>query len=148
MSFVIGIGALVMPLVITFLLGNSALGFVEINSGIIIFASLLALLTATSLTFFIYTLCDSVLSGILISFFAVVSVAYISGCIYPVYTFPVVIQRIANYLPLGAARHLFSGGISHDFHGVSALVCLGFFVCFFALSVVVRWIKIKTRGTR
>lgn len=55
------------------------------------------------LQFFLYELISDVVSGILLQFMAGISLAYLSGCLYPVSFLPEAIQKLAPLLPSGAA---------------------------------------------
>ena len=57
-----------------------------------------------------FNLSGNMVSGLLLHFFAVIGLCYVSGCIYPANAFPKVIQQIAAILPTGIARqHLATG---------------------------------------
>lgn len=55
------------------------------------------------LQFFLFELITDMISGILLQFLAGISLAYLSGCIFPVSFFPESIQKLAPLLPSGAA---------------------------------------------
>lgn len=50
----------------------------------------------------LYEIASGVVNGILAQFVSAVSLAYISGCLYPISFFPEVIQRLSYILPTGA----------------------------------------------
>ena len=60
------------------------------------------ILTGT-LQAFLYELVSNVVTGVLLQFVVAVSMAYVSGCIYPLSFFPEVMQMIGGYLPMGVA---------------------------------------------
>lgn len=64
---------------------------------------------AASLTYFLYTLADRLMGGILLSFFAVLVLGFAGGCMYPVQVFPPTMQRLASALPTGIARQSITG---------------------------------------
>lgn len=49
----------------------------------------------------LYEIASGVVNGILAQFVSAISLAYISGCLYPISFFPEVIQRLAYVLPTG-----------------------------------------------
>lgn len=57
-----------------------------------------------SLSFLLYTLASDLISGILVQFFITLALCFVSGCMYPVYFFPLPVQKLAAWLPTGAAR--------------------------------------------
>lgn len=59
-------------------------------------------LTAT-MQAFLYELVTNVVTGVLLQFVVAVSMAYISGCIYPLSFFPKVMQILGAYSPIGVA---------------------------------------------
>ncbi len=59
-------------------------------------------LTAT-MQALLYELVTNVVTGVLLQFVVAVSMAYISGCIYPLSFFPKVIQVLGAYSPIGVA---------------------------------------------
>lgn len=60
-------------------------------------------LLVSSMQFFIYTLCDEVISATLLQFVVSFGLAFVSGCIYPISFFPEGIKEFSSHLPLGIA---------------------------------------------
>lgn len=56
-----------------------------------------------SLQALLYELVTNVINGVLLQFLMAVSMAYLSGCIYPLSFFPKVVQQIGEWSPAGAA---------------------------------------------
>jgi len=52
----------------------------------------------------IFEISGQIISGILLHFFSVLCLCYISGCFFPIYTFPLALQLTSHYLPTGIAR--------------------------------------------
>lgn len=52
---------------------------------------------------FLYELVTNVVTGVLLQFVVAVSMAYISGCIYPLSFFPEIMQMLGAYSPIGVA---------------------------------------------
>ncbi|MBR6806925.1 MAG: ABC transporter permease [Clostridia bacterium] len=66
-----------------------------------------ALLSAMNI--FIFELVDNLVSGVLLHFFTVLALGYVSGLFYPIYSFPAVIQKLSCLLPTGILRSFMSG---------------------------------------
>jgi len=64
------------------------------------------MLSALNIMFF--ELCNNIVSGILMHFFVSLCLCYISGCLYPIYTFPDIIVSVSKFLPTGMARAVVS----------------------------------------
>lgn len=58
----------------------------------------------TAMSFLLYRLSRELISGVLLQFFLFLSLAFLSGCLYPVFFFPESVQKMADYLPTGMAR--------------------------------------------
>lgn len=94
----------------------------------------------------IFEFTSNIVSAVLLQFFASVSLCYISGCLYPIYTFPVIVQKIAPFLPMGAARVYLQNCIAGEFSFVSMCGVMGFAVLFFAVTLLTRKYKINKRS--
>ncbi|MBE6737779.1 MAG: ABC transporter permease [Ruminococcaceae bacterium] len=87
---------------------------------------------------FAFELADNIVSGMLIHFFTCLCMCYIAGCMYPIYTFPVVLQKISAFLPAGLAVNWLSGNFTGDFHLMSLSGILIYSLLFFSASLFVR----------
>jgi len=76
----------------------------EIGGKLLFMASLIpvVVLTAT-MQALLYELVTNVVTGVLLQFVVAVSMAYVSGCIYPLSFFPEVLQLLGAYSPIGVA---------------------------------------------
>ena len=92
-------------------------------------------------SFFLYTLSTDLISGILLQFFAGVSLCFVSGCIYPVFFFPLGVQRVAAWLPTGLARSLLAGCITGQSRGLWGV--LAYSAVFLAAGVLIRTRAVK-----
>ena len=61
--------------------------------------------------FLLFEITRDIVTGVLLQFVASVSLTYISGCFYPIYFFPEIVQRISTFLPAGLARSYLSESI-------------------------------------
>lgn len=62
------------------------------------------LLLAAAFLLWVFSLVRDVVSGMLTAFLAVISLGYISGCLYPLYAFPVMVQAVGAWLPTAVSR--------------------------------------------
>lgn len=110
---------------------------------IFMFCKLLPIvLLVSSMQFFIYSLCNEVISATLLQFTLSFGLAFVSGCIYPTNFFPEGIKTFASHLPLGIAlehsKNLLCAYCDNSLI-VRALVFSCVFIC---LSVLYRRVKI------
>jgi len=78
---------------------------------------------------FLYELVTNVVTGVLLQFVVAVSMAYVSGCIYPLSFFPEFVQVIGGYSPIGAALSYMQKGLT----GQSGMKELMIIVCYILL---------------
>ena len=62
------------------------------------------LLLIAAFSFMLYSISRDLIGGVMLMFFVSVITCFISGCLYPVYFFPVQVQQLAQWLPTGIAR--------------------------------------------
>lgn len=96
----------------------------------------------------IFELCDNMVSAVLTHFFTALGLCYISGCLYPVYTFPVAIQKLSVFLPTGLARVHLSSCFTGDGSLATSLWLIVYTALFFlaALGVRARKTTFRSRG--
>lgn len=106
---------------------------------------MLAMIAAFS--FFMYEVSSDLVSGILLQFFISLSLAYVSGCLYPIFAFPETIQKLSALLPTGIARtYLANCMIGNNLFSV-LIGTLLYLVLFIGLAIFVRTRKIlKAKG--
>lgn len=96
------------------------------------------LLMIPALNMLLFTISGNMVSGLLLHFFGVIGLCYVSGCIYPISAFPMAVQQLAAWLPTGIARHY----LSTAFSDASAWGSLGglmlYTLAFLALALLVR----------
>ena len=97
---------------------------------------------AASLSFLLYTLATDLIGGVLLQFFATLALCFVSGCMYPVYFFPVSVQKVAAWLPPALARASLSAAITGQDTAAPWLL-LGYGGVFCALAVAVRAARVK-----
>lgn len=77
------------------------------------------------LSFFLYGLSRELISGVLLQFFLFLALAFVSGCMYPVFFFPESVQKIAGWLPTGMARDYLGAAMMGNSHTCLWLVAVG-----------------------
>ena len=117
--------------------GDGALSFGAIFSA---FAAFFAL---TALSFFLFTLAKDYMAGVLLHFFGTLTLCFISGCMYPVYFFPVALQKISAYLPTGLARAQLSGCITGKTELLTTLLLLAYGIVFLMLTALLARKRLK-----
>ncbi len=93
---------------------------------------------AASFGFFVFSLTNSLLGGVLLHFLLSVGMCFLSGCMYPVSFFPDGIRQLAPWLPAYACREFLAGG--------SPLALTGWTAVFFAAAVFLRWRRVRRGG--
>lgn len=95
------------------------------------------LFVLAAMSYFMYTLSDHLISGVLLAFLVTLALCFLGGCMYPVQIFPDSIQRLAAVLPTGLARQSLTGCFMGKEAGhVWAL--LGYGGVFLALATMIR----------
>ncbi len=94
---------------------------------------------------FLYEIVPGVVNGVLAQFISAVSLAYISGCIYPITFFPEIVQKAAYYLPTGVGLRYLQKGLSGSNVWPELLLLLLFAAVFAALQTLERKRRIAGR---
>lgn len=85
----------------------------QIGSIASLLASILPVLLLTAaFSFMLFSLSRDMIGGVMLMFFVSVILCFVSGCLYPVYFFPVQVQQLAQWLPTGIARTQLAGCIT------------------------------------
>jgi len=132
-------GLLSMVLVLT---GLASLAFGEQFQEMTLLPALPVVALVAAFSFLLYALSGDLIGGVLLQFFAALALCFVSGCMYPVYFFPVAVQRFAAWLPTGAARSLLSQCFTGEESNALPLV-LGYTLLFCALGLLVRVRRVK-----
>ncbi len=127
---------------------ENSLGDIISKDFTISFAKVLlpVLIMLSAFNILIFELADNMVSAVLLHFFSSLGLCYVAGCIYPIFTFPVIIQKISLFLPTGVAReHLAScfTGSSNPLYLAGIAV---YSLVFFFVSLAVRTSKITRQG--
>ena len=103
------------------------------------------LMMSAAFNLFIFEIGGNVVSSALLHFFSVLCMCYVSGCFYPVYTFPRAVQAVERFLPTGVARETLAVALSE---GATLKPLIGvavYAVLFFAVAWLVRMYKLRRR---
>lgn len=90
-----------------------------------------------------FELSGNMVSGLLLHFFTAVGLCYVSGCLYPVYTLPPVLQTIAGFLPTGIARQYLSTCFTWESSVGDLTGLILYTAVFYGLAWLIRSYKIK-----
>lgn len=130
-----------------YLLGLTALTAVTLavvaggDAPVLLLQSLPVLVAVGCFSFMLYALSRDLIGGVLLQFFLSVAMCFVSGCLYPVYFFPVAVQRIAEYLPAGLARSQLAGFVTGE--GGSGWLLLAYGTVFCLVGIVARVRAVK-----
>ncbi len=100
--------------------------------------SLPVVVMAAAMSYCLYSLSGDLISGVLLQFFVVVAMCFVSGCMYPVYFFPQSIQEMASWLPTGVARSQLAGIFTGEYPWTSFGLLTAFSVLFLSAGTAVR----------
>ncbi len=101
------------------------------------------ILVITAFQILMYELVSGVINSVLLQFTVAIILGYISGCFYPIYFLPQVVQNVSSVLPLRVAMEYFGVVLCDNADSQKLAVCLIYAVVLFALSVIIRKIKIQ-----
>lgn len=116
-------------------------GWVELSAGVLL-QWIPIVIAMGALSFLLYELTTNLISGVLLQFFALLALCFVSGCFYPVTFFPDSVQTLASYLPTGIARTQLAESFAGVIHFGGALALLGYGVLFFGTAVLIRKAKV------
>ena len=131
---------LVMSLVMTIVLSVVSLGL-EMAVNVFLFVPVILMIAAFNIM--IFEMADNTVNGVLLHFFVTICICYVSGCLYPIYTFPQTVQKISVFLPTGMARECLAGGLREEIPILQALGLLLYTVLFLVFTCMIRVRKIK-----
>lgn len=109
-------------------------------TGIGVLAVLAATFCLCAVSYLLYQLAADLISGTVLQFLLFAAMAFISGCMYPVYFFPAGLQKLAGWLPTGMARLCLSGSLTGK-EAYAGVLLWGIFAL--GLSVAVRRLRLK-----
>ena len=104
----------------------------------VFFTALPVFFALSAMMFFLFQLSRDYISGTLLPFFVSISLAFVSGCIYPVYFFPVALQKLSAYLPTSLARNQLSACLTGKSSTEATALLLLYGIAFLLLSILLR----------
>lgn len=118
--------------------------YLGIDPGRIIIFALPVAVMVCAFAFLIFESAGNIISAVTGYFFSSIAFCYISGCMYPLYSLPAVLQKISAFTPTGAARAYISLSVTGN-NSVAALITV-FAYIFLFLSTAVLIRKHKLTG--
>ena len=104
------------------------------------------IITLAAVQFCLYELTDGVISAVLWQFITAVIGCYVAGCFYPATFFPEAVQRLAGYLPQGAALQYMQAYQRGTEYGKAPFVlCFSIVICL-GVTIVVRMRKVEGKN--
>ncbi len=103
------------------------------------FAKLLfpVLIMLSAFNIMIFEFADNIISAVLMHFFTSLGLCYITGCLYPIFTFPVAIQKISGFLPMGIAREYLASAFTGVHNNLCLIGLIAYSVLFFMAAFLV-----------
>lgn len=123
-----------MALVLVLLLGATAFLGGKFPLAAVLLRIVPVVLMVASLSYMLNCIAADLTGGLVLQFFTVLALCFVSGCLYPVYMFPVGVQQAAARLPAGIARSLLSGAITGQGMGLLPVWLLGYTLVFFLVG--------------
>lgn len=96
-----------------------------------------------AMQFLIYEMVSGVVSSILLQFLCGISMAYLSGCFYPVSMFPDTLKHIGELLPAGLALRYVDGSLMGDISMQASFGLILYLTVFLGASVFARSLRIR-----
>jgi ABC-type polysaccharide/polyol phosphate export permease len=106
---------------------------------------IVVLLMISSFNIFVFEITDNIVSGVLVHFFATVSMCYVSGCMYPINALPETLRKFSVYLPTGVAREFLSGAFVEDSAALWCVFSVTYTIVFFVGALAVRRYRTESR---
>lgn len=103
-------------------------------------------LMVAAMSYMLCCLSTDLTGGVLLQFFTVLAMCFVSGCLYPVYMFPTGIQKAAEWLPTGIARSLLSGCVTGQGMGLMPVWLVLYAGVFLLVGGFVTRYRIKGAG--
>ena len=103
--------------------------------------TLLVLVMLTAFNVMIFEISTDLISGVLLHFFSCVGLCYVSGCFYPVYTLPQVLQKASRFLPTGIAREYLEGAYIDETSIWQLVGILAYSGLFLTVALITRRVK-------
>lgn len=107
-------------------------------------ASILPVLVCISaLQYLLYSLVESLISGLLLNFLGAMILAYLSGCFYPLNYLPAVMQRIAVFLPTEISMEYIAACFQENSLLINFVKLFLYTVLFIIVAAIVKKYRIR-----
>ena len=113
------------------------------DSSTLFLTALPAFFALSALSYFLFLLARDYMAGVLLHFFGTLTLCFVSGCMYPVYFFPVALQKVSAYLPTGLARAQLSSCLTGKTEFAAGLMLVLYGIVFLLLSVLLTRKRLK-----
>ena len=107
--------------------------------------SIIVTFMISSFNILMFAISGNLVTSVLFYFLGSVGQCYVSGCFYPVYALPEVLQKTSGYLPYGIAREYLEGAFLYQDKFPQLLAIFGYSLMFLLWAVIVRKI-ITSKG--
>ena len=111
-----------------------------------VFAILSVIVMAICFSLLLFEVAKDMISGTLLHFFLTLSLCFVSGCMYPVFFFPETVQKLAAWLPTGAARVQLESCLTGNFSWETTALLLVYSGIFAVSTLMIR--RYRIRGIR
>ena len=102
----------------------------------LIFTIPVFILISSAFVYFISSITDHIIGQIMITFFATISMCFISGCFIPTIMLPDILQTISKFLPTHYMIIFSSSFLSGSFDIPSLMVCICFIILIFTAGLI------------
>ena len=102
------------------------------------------LLNAAAFAYLFFQLADELVGGVLLYFFVSLALCFVSGCIYPTYFFPDILQNISQFTPQGISRTIISGCIIGDVCYTDLILLSAYTMLLLIGAYVIRLIRLNS----
>lgn len=93
--------------------------------------AILCISLAVFFNLFLFEISDGIVTGVLLQFVITLFMSYVSGCMYPVYSLPKILQKTAALFPSGTVRVCLENAIKGQTVN-TAFLGVGFYILLFA----------------
>ena len=97
----------------------------------------------SALNILIFETQDNIVGGVFFHFFIVLFMGYASGCMYPIYALPSIMQKVALLLPSGVAHTYLGGVFTYDSNSWYLFGIVMYTMLFFLVAYILRVYKTR-----
>lgn len=108
-----------------------------------IFSMAIVILMISAFTYMLFQCSGNLISGTLLCFFAVLVLCFAGGCIYPLYFFPISVQKVLAFLPHSLAREQIGFVFTGESTQGDRLLLIGFSAIFLLIAIFIRKCRLR-----